>query len=78
VLQKLADPLGTLEVGEHEDVEELGAGSGTSAFRRSRIRRSSSSGLMAPRLRRRTVARVLTCLSIYIHEPWPKPEVPVP
>jgi hypothetical protein len=25
----LADPLGALEVGEHEDVEQLGAGSGT-------------------------------------------------
>jgi hypothetical protein len=24
-----ADPLGALEVGEHQDVEQLGAGSGT-------------------------------------------------
>ena len=25
---ELADPVGSLEVGEHEDVEQLGAGSG--------------------------------------------------
>jgi hypothetical protein len=28
VAPKLADPIGPLEVGEHEDVEQLGAGSG--------------------------------------------------
>jgi hypothetical protein len=27
VAPELTDPLGTLEVGEHEDVEQLGAGS---------------------------------------------------
>ena len=26
---ELADPIGSLEVGEHRDVEQLGAGSGT-------------------------------------------------
>jgi hypothetical protein len=26
---ELSDPVGSLEVGEHQDVEELGAGSGT-------------------------------------------------
>ena len=26
---ELADPVGATEVGEHEDVEQLGAGSGT-------------------------------------------------
>jgi hypothetical protein len=29
VAPELADPIGSLEVGEHEDVEKLGAGSGT-------------------------------------------------
>jgi hypothetical protein len=29
VAPELADPVGSLEVGEHQDVEELGAGSGT-------------------------------------------------
>ena len=28
VAPELADPVGPLEVGEHQDVEELGAGSG--------------------------------------------------
>jgi hypothetical protein len=28
VAPELADPLGPLEVGEHQDVEQLGAGSG--------------------------------------------------
>jgi hypothetical protein len=39
-----ADRVGTVEVGEHQDVEQLGAGSGTSASRRSRHCFSSSSG----------------------------------
>jgi hypothetical protein len=34
-------------VGEHQDAEEFGAGSGPRASRRSRSRRSSSSGLTA-------------------------------
>jgi hypothetical protein len=29
VAPELADPVGPLEVGEHQDVEKLGAGSGT-------------------------------------------------
>ena len=29
ITPELADPVGSLEVGEHEDVEQLGAGSGT-------------------------------------------------
>ena len=29
VAPELADPVGSLEVGEHQDVEQLGAGSGT-------------------------------------------------
>jgi hypothetical protein len=29
VAPELTDPVGSLEVGEHEDVEEFGAGSGT-------------------------------------------------
>jgi hypothetical protein len=44
---RLSDPVCPLEVGEHEDMEELGTRSGTEgAFRRSRSRRSRSSGLM--------------------------------
>src|SRR5215207_2747308 len=43
---ELADPVGAVEVGEHEDVEELGAGAGPRALRRARSRRSSSSGLI--------------------------------
>jgi hypothetical protein len=47
VAPELADPVGSFEVGEHEDVEQLGAGAGRpSASRRSRSRRSTSSGLM--------------------------------
>jgi hypothetical protein len=41
VAPELSDPVSPLEVGEHEDVEQLGAGSRTEASRRSRIRRSS-------------------------------------
>jgi hypothetical protein len=29
VAPELSDPVGSLEVGEHQDVEQLGAGSGT-------------------------------------------------
>ena len=29
VAAELSDPVGSLEVGEHQDVEQLGAGSGT-------------------------------------------------
>ena len=29
VAPELTDPVGSLEVGEHQDVEQLGAGSGT-------------------------------------------------
>jgi hypothetical protein len=47
VAPELSDPVGSLEVGEHEDVEQLGAGSRPRASRRSCSRRSSSSGLMA-------------------------------
>jgi hypothetical protein len=32
VAPELADPVGALEVGEHQDVEQLGAGSGTEGF----------------------------------------------
>jgi hypothetical protein len=40
-LSATADPPGALEVGEHEDVEQLGAGSGTERFQVARSRRSS-------------------------------------
>ena len=36
----ITDPVGALEVGQHEDVEQLGAGAGPRASRRARIRRS--------------------------------------
>jgi hypothetical protein len=45
------DPLGSLEVGKHQYVEQLGAGAGPRASRRSRSRRSSSSGPTAETLR---------------------------
>jgi hypothetical protein len=32
VAPELADPVGPLEVGEHEDVKQLGAGSGAEGF----------------------------------------------
>ena len=50
VAPELADPVRTLEVREHKDVEQLGAGAGPSASRRSRSRRSSSSGRTGWRL----------------------------
>jgi hypothetical protein len=34
VAPELADPVGELEVGEHEDVEQLGAGSRVRSYRR--------------------------------------------
>jgi hypothetical protein len=42
----LADPLGPVEGGKHQDVEQFGA-RGASASRRPRCRRSSWSGLTA-------------------------------
>jgi hypothetical protein len=44
VAPELADPVGAIEVGQHEDVEKFGAASGARASRRARSRRSSSSG----------------------------------
>ncbi len=41
VAPELADPVGSLEVGEHQHVEQLGAGGGPSAERHSFSRRSS-------------------------------------
>ena len=41
VAPELSDPVGSLEIGEHEDVQELRSGSRPSASRRSRSRRSS-------------------------------------
>jgi hypothetical protein len=55
VTPEFLDPVGALEVGEDQDVEQFGAGSGPRASRRSRRRRSTSSRLMAGRLRRSTV-----------------------
>src|SRR4029453_12551658 len=46
---KIADPIGALEVGEHQDVDELGRGAGPRASRHSRSRRSSSSGRVEAR-----------------------------
>jgi hypothetical protein len=46
VAPELADPIGPFEVGEHEDVEQLGAGSRLSASRRSHSCLSSSFGRM--------------------------------
>jgi hypothetical protein len=45
-----AEPLGAVEVGEHEDVEQFGAGCGTKATRRSRSI-CSSSGILGTRER---------------------------
>jgi hypothetical protein len=69
IAPELADPVGPLEIGQHEDVEQFGAWSGPNASRRARRRRSSSSGLMAARLRSRTVGpRVGGPLPRYISE----------
>jgi hypothetical protein len=46
---ELSNPVGSLEVGEHEEVEQLGAGAGPRVSRRSRSRRSSSSGFSGRR-----------------------------
>jgi hypothetical protein len=65
-----ADRIDPVEVRQHEDMEELGAGSGTErveALPKSQLELIGSHGR---RLRRRTVTRVLACLSIYIREPW--------
>jgi hypothetical protein len=43
VAPELSDPVGSLEVGEHQDVKELGAGSGPRASIRSRRTRSTCS-----------------------------------
>ncbi len=53
VAPELADPLGAFEVGQHEDVEELGAGARPRASRHFRSRRSSSSDLIGESVRRR-------------------------
>jgi hypothetical protein len=68
VAPELSDPVGSLEVGEHQDVEEFGAGSGTegvetlseSAFElvRSHLRRSAR-GSNSPRRGRPSVDEVL-------------------
>ena len=47
VAPELADPLGALEVGEHEDVEQFGAGSRPESVEACPSGRSSSSGRMA-------------------------------
>jgi hypothetical protein len=68
VAPELSDPVGSLEVGEHEDVEQLGAGSRTESVQ---ARPESAFELIGPhgrRLRRRTFAPVSACLSAYIHE----------
>ena len=41
VAPELADPVGAIEVGEHEDVEHVGAGTRPSASRRAQSRCSS-------------------------------------
>jgi hypothetical protein len=52
-------PVGPLEVGEHEDVEQLGAGSGTESVQALMYPALKFVGSHGRRLRRRTVARVL-------------------
>jgi hypothetical protein len=42
-IPELSDPVGSIEVGEHEDVEQLCAGAGPRVSRRSRSRRSVGS-----------------------------------
>ena len=44
VAPELADPLGALEVGEHQDVEQFGSEAGPRASSRPCSSRSSSSG----------------------------------
>jgi hypothetical protein len=46
VAPELADPLGAFEIGEHQDVEQFGAGSGAEARRRLMSFLSISSGRM--------------------------------
>jgi hypothetical protein len=41
VTPELADSLGALEVGQHQDTEQFGAGAGPKASRRCRSRRST-------------------------------------
>ena len=58
LLVPLADPVGSLEVGEHQDVEEFGAGSGAEGVE---ALPEAALQLIRPhgrRLRRRTVVRV--------------------
>jgi hypothetical protein len=70
VAPELADPVGPVEVGEHQNVEQLGAGSGTELVEACSQPALKLVGPHGLRLCRRTVARVSTCLSIYVHEHW--------
>jgi uncharacterized protein YhfF len=67
---EVADPVGSLEVGEHEDVKQLGAGSGAEGVRRARRWRSSSSGLTTAGYALEPSARVLTWPATYSDEHW--------
>ena len=55
VAPELADPVGSLEVGEHQDVEQLGAGSRTEGVQALPEAALELIGTHGRRLRRRTV-----------------------
>jgi hypothetical protein len=65
---ELADPVGSLEVGQHEHVEQLGAGSGPEGIQALPEARSGSSGLMAAGYAVEPSVRVSACLPRYISE----------
>src|SRR4029450_12485192 len=62
VAPALSDPVGPLEVREHQDVEEFGAWSGAEGVQACSQAALKLVGPHGRRLRRRTVARVSACL----------------
>jgi hypothetical protein len=61
VAPELADPVGSLEVGEHQDVEKLGAGSGAEGVEALSEPALEFIGSHGRRLRPPTVGRVPCC-----------------
>ena len=70
VAPELADPVGSLEVGEHQDVEKLVAGSGAEGVQALAEPALQLVGSHGRRLRRGPLSRVMACLSADIHEHW--------
>jgi hypothetical protein len=66
IAPELSDPVGSLEVGEHQDVEKLGAGSGAESVETYPESELQLVGSNCRGRHSRTVVRPSACFSMYV------------